>query len=401
MFSQVQPAAPDAILGISEAYRADARTSKINLAVGVYKDAAGRTPVLESVKAAEHRMLESQSTKSYLPIEGPAAYGAAVRRLLFGADHALAHSGRAVTAASPGGTGALRVAADYLKANHGGATVWLTTPTWANHPQIFAAADVPTKSYAWLDATGFALDFGAVLADLERIPAGDVVLLHGCCHNPTGVDPTAAQWSQIAEALASTGALPMLDFAYQGFGQGLTQDAAGLIAFAERCDELLICSSYSKNFGLYNERVGALTVVAGSDGAAEAVLSRVKQSIRRNFSNPPSHGLTVVQTILDDAELSKQWEAELAAMRERIRAMRGALKAGLDQRGVSLAPDGNGFVTTQSGMFTMSGLSKSQVNALRDALGIYVVGDGRINVAGITPGNVGTLCDAIAQVTKD
>ncbi|MEM8781691.1 MAG: amino acid aminotransferase [Planctomycetota bacterium] len=401
MFESIEAAPPDAILGISEAYRRDERATKINLAVGVYKNADGQTPVLDAVKAAERRMLERQTTKSYLPIDGPPAYGSAVRRLLFGAGHALADSTRARTAASPGGTGALRVAADSLQANHPGAAVWLTTPTWANHPQIFAAAGVETKTYAWLDATGFALDFDAVLADLAKVPAGDVVLLHGCCHNPTGVDPTAAQWRAIAEALAGRGVLPLLDFAYQGFGGGLTDDAAGLRAIAGACDELLVCSSYSKNFGLYNERVGALTVVAGSDNAAAAVMSRVKQSIRRNFSNPPAHGVGIVQTILDDAELSAQWEAELAAMRERIHAMRGALKSGLDERDVSLSPDGNAFITTQSGMFTMSGLDRGQVTRLADEFGIYVVGDGRINVAGITPGNVGTLCDSIAAVTSN
>ncbi|MEM1026847.1 MAG: amino acid aminotransferase [Planctomycetota bacterium] len=401
MFQHVQPAAPDAILGISEAYRADPRSEKISLAVGVYKDAGGRTPVLDVIKIAEQRLVETEASKTYLPIDGPPAYGAAVRRLLFGADHELATSGRARSAASPGGTGALRIAADYLKQNHPGASVWLTTPTWANHPAIFEAAGVPTKSYAWLDASGFALDIDAVLADLAKIPAGDAVLLHGCCHNPTGVDPTPAQWTQIADALAGRGVLPLLDFAYQGFGEGVHKDAQGLRTVAEKCSELFVCSSYSKNFGLYNDRVGALTVLAETEAAAETVMSRVKQAIRRNFSNPPAHGLSLVSIILDDPALNTQWQAELGTMRSRIQSMRESLKAGLDERGVSLSPDGNGFITKQLGMFTVSGLTKPQVQRLADDFGIYVVGSGRINVAGITPGNVANLCDAIAAVTRD
>ncbi|MEM1097812.1 MAG: amino acid aminotransferase [Planctomycetota bacterium] len=398
MFQQVEPAAPDAILGISEAYRADPRDEKISLAVGVYKDADGKTPVLDVIKIAEQRLVETEASKTYLPIDGPAEYGAGVRRLLFGADQELATSTRAKTAASPGGTGALRIAGDYLKQNHPDATIWLTTPTWANHPAIFEAAGVPTRSYAWLDASGFALDIDAVLADLSKIPAGDAVLLHGCCHNPTGVDPTPAQWKQIAEALAGRGVLPLLDFAYQGFGEGVHKDALGLRTVAEACPELLVCSSYSKNFGLYNDRVGALTVLAETDAAADAVMSRVKQAIRRNFSNPPAHGLSLVSIILDDEALNTQWQAELGTMRGRIRSMREALRAGLDDRGVSLSPEGNGFITKQLGMFTVSGLTRPQVKRLAADFGIYIVGSGRINVAGITPGNVDTLCDAIAAV---
>ncbi len=398
MFEHVQPAPPDAILGLTEAYKADPRPGKINLAVGVYKDQDGTTPVLKAVKAAEKALLAAESTKSYFPIDGPAAYGRAVRALLFGDADPRVDDGRARTAATPGGTGGLRVVADYLHVNHPDATLWLTRPTWANHPHIFAAAGVTTQAFPYLDASGFALDFDAMLAALREVMAGDVVLLHGCCHNPTGVDPDIEQWQQIGDVLAERGAVPLMDFAYQGFGVGIEEDAAGLRAVAERCDEVLICSSFSKNFGLYNERVGALTVVAGSPDAAAAVMTRVKQSIRRNYSNPPAHGLSVVQTVLADETLTKQWTDELSAMRQRIHAMRGALKTGLDERGVRLAPTGNGFITAQRGMFTMSGLSAPAVQTLRDDHGIYVVGDGRINVAGITPGNVAKLCDAIAAV---
>ena len=399
MFEAIEPAAPDAILGLTEMYRSDPRKHKVNLAVGVYKDATGATPVLAAVKAAEARLLETETTKGYLPIDGPPAYGGAVRRLLLGKDHAAVDDGTARTAATPGGTGGLRVAADYLRANHAGAAVWLSAPTWANHPHIFAAAGVKTRAYPYLDASGFALDFGAMLEALKKVPAGDVVLLHGCCHNPTGVDPSAAQWLQIAEVLKERGVLPLVDFAYQGFGKGVEEDAAGLRAVVAAGNEVLICSSFSKNFGLYNERVGALTVLAKTAGAASAVMTRVKQSIRRNYSNPPAHGLSVAQIVLDDAGLRAQWLEELSAMRERIAAMRQALREGLDGRGVELSPEGNGFVTAQCGMFTMSGLPPEAVVSLREQHAIYVVGDGRINVAGITPGNVGALCDSLAAVS--
>lgn len=400
MFDRISPAPPDPILGLSEAFKADPNPAKINLAVGVFKDAHGNTPVLACVKEAERRLVDQETTKSYLPIDGSPTYGKLVRAMLFGEGDERVDGGRAKTADTPGGTGALRVAADYLKQNHPDATVWLSDPTWANHGAIFAAAGVPTEKYAYLDKQTNGLDFAAMIKAIGGMKPGDVALLHGCCHNPTGVDPTAQQWAEIAAALASGGVLPLVDFAYQGFGTGLEEDAAGLRAIAAACDELLVCSSFSKNFGLYRERVGALTIVAGSPAAADAVISQVKLVIRRNYSNPPAHGAEVVATILSDADLRKQWEGELAAMRDRINTMRSAFAAGLDERGVQLAPDGNGFVTRQNGMFTMSGLSKDQVAALRDQHSIYIVGSGRINVAGMTPGNLPVLSDAIAEVTR-
>lgn len=398
MFSTIQPAPPDPILGLSEAFRADPNPAKINLAVGVFKDADGNTPVLASVKAAEQRLVDSETTKSYMPIDGSPTYGKLVQAMLFGTSHEIISKARARTADTPGGTGGLRVAADYLKQNHPDATVWLSNPTWANHHGIFNAAGLPTQTYAYLDPQTNALDFDGVLAAIKKIPAGDVVLLHGCCHNPTGVDPTLEQWRAIASAVAERGVLPIVDFAYQGFGVGLEEDAAGLRAMAEACDELLVCSSFSKNFGLYRERVGALTLVAKDSATADAVVSQVKAVIRRNYSNPPAHGAEVVSVILSDDKLRTQWEAELAAMRDRINQMRTAFKAGLDERGVELTPQGNDFVTQQNGMFTMSGLSKDHVAALREQHGIYIVGSGRINVAGMTPTNLPVLCDAIAAV---
>ncbi len=257
MFQDVTPAPPDAILGLSEAFKADPRPGKINLAVGVYKDANAKTPVLDAVKAAERRLVDTETTKGYLPIDGSPAYAVRVQAMLFGDGHPTVENGRAGTAHTPGGTGGLRVAGDYLQQNHPGATLWLSDPTWANHQPIFAAAGLATKTYPYLDRQRNTLDFDAMLAALRDIPAGDVVLLHGCCHNPTGVDPTPDQWRDIAAVLAERGVLPLVDFAYQGFGDGLDDDAAGLRAVADACNELLICSSFSKNFGLYNERVGA------------------------------------------------------------------------------------------------------------------------------------------------
>jgi aspartate/tyrosine/aromatic aminotransferase len=403
MFQSVQPAPPDAILGLTEAFKADPKPDKINLAVGVYKDEQGNTPTLAAVTAAEKWLLDNEPTKSYLGIDGSPGYGKATRRLLFGDDSDLVDHGRAVTFQCPGGTGALRVAGDYLANNHAGTTLWLSDPTWANHHAIFNAAGLPTKTYAYLDSKTNTLDFEAMTRAFLEVKPGDVVLLHGCCHNPTGVDPSLDQWRQIAQRLKDIGALPLIDFAYQGFAVDVADDAAGLREVLAICDEVLICSSYSKNFGLYRERVGALTVVAGDDTQASAVQSQVKTAIRRNYSNPPAHGALVVERILSDADLTEQWLTELAQMRSRINGMRTSLRQALDDRGVILgdlnAPDGgNAFIEQQNGMFTMSGLTKEQVATLKAEHAIYIVGSGRINVAGITPSNLDKLCDAIAAV---
>ena len=282
--------------------------------------------------------------------------------------------------------------------NHAGATLWLSDPTWANHHAIFQAAGLPTQKYAYLDSETNALDFAAMTDGLSAVKPGDVVLLHGCCHNPTGVDPTADQWRQIAQRIQDIGALPLIDFAYQGFAVDVDADAAGLREVLAICEDVLICSSYSKNFGLYRERVGALTVVAANDSQASAVQSQVKATIRRNYSNPPAHGALVVEHILSDEALTRQWLDELSRMRGRINGMRTALRQALDTRGVQLNASGNGFIEQQNGMFTMSGLTKQQVAQLQAEHAIYIVGSGRINVAGITPANIDTLCDAIAAV---
>ena len=398
MFQSVQPAPPDAILGLTEAFKADPNPEKINLAVGVYKDEQGATPTLAAVTAAEKWLIDNEPSKSYLGIDGSSGYGMATRELLFGKDSDLVSNGRAVTFQCPGGTGALRVAGDYLANNHAGTTLWLSDPTWANHHAIFQAAGLPTQKYAYLDTQTNALDFDAMTKAFLEVKPGDVVLLHGCCHNPTGVDPTVDQWRQVAQHLKDIGALPLIDFAYQGFAVDVDADAAGLREVLSVCDEVLVCSSYSKNFGLYRERVGALTVVAADASQASAVQSQVKTAIRRNYSNPPAHGALVVEHILSDAGLTQQWLDELTQMRGRINGMRTALRQAIDSRGVHLNANGNGFIEQQNGMFTMSGLTKEQVAKLKAEHAIYIVGSGRINVAGITPSNIDRLCDAIAAV---
>ena len=398
MFQSVTPAAPDAILGLAGAFKADTNPEKINLAVGVYKDEQGNTPTLAAVTAAERWLLDNEPTKAYLGIEGLPGYGKAMRELLFGKGHDLVANGRAITFQCPGGTGALRVAGDYLAGNHAGATLWVSDPTWANHHAIFQAAGLATQSYAYLDSVTNALDFDAMIDALSAVKAGDVVLLHGCCHNPTGVDPTIEQWRTVATLIKDKGALPLVDFAYQGFAVDVDADAAGLRAVLDICDEVLVCSSCSKNFGLYRERVGALTVVAGDESQLVAVESQVKASIRRNYSNPPAHGALVVERILTDETLTKQWLDELAQMRSRVNGMRADLRQALDSRGVQLNANGNGFIEQQNGMFTMAGLTKEQVGKLQTEYAIYIVGSGRINVAGITPSNLERLCDAIAAV---
>jgi aspartate/tyrosine/aromatic aminotransferase len=395
MFEAVPTAPPDAILGITEAFQTDPRTGKINLSVGVFKDATGVTPVLAVVKEVERRLLEQEKTKGYKPISGDPEYCRLVQELLFGSDHPFVQSGRGATAHTPGGTGALRVAADYLHACHPGVTVWSSDPTWENHKKIFQSAGLEQGTYPYFDANGNALDIEGMLSKLETLPQGDVVLLHACCHNPSGVDPTREQWQRIAEVVSRRGLLPLVDFAYQGFGDGLTEDAHGLHALAKMSGELMVCSSFSKNFGLYNERTGALTVVAEDKAAAQAVLSQIKICIRTNYSNPPAHGGAIVSTILGDAELRARWEVELAEMRSRIRIMREHFAKTLEAKG---ATADFSFITRQRGMFSFSGLSRDQVERLKSDHAVYIVGSGRIIVAGMTETNMGPRTDAILAV---
>lgn len=396
MLSSLPQAPPDAILGLGEAFKLDPNPRKINLSVGVYKDEAGNTPILACVKEAERRLLSSEKSKGYLSIEGHPQYGSRVQELLFAAGHGVLTTRLAVTAQTPGGTGSLRVAADLLKKHFPQAKVWVSSPTWANHAAIFKAAGQTVESYAYLDSTGRRLDFPAMLAALAKIPAGDIILLHACCHNPTGVDPTPAQWREIAAVVRERNLLPLIDFAYQGFGDGLADDAAGLAAIVQPGQEALICSSFSKNFGLYGERVGALTVVAADSAAAQRALSQVRVAIRTNYSNPPTHGAAIVAEVLGDAALKQQWEQELTTMRNRIHEMRKLFVSTMKQK----SPQHDfAFLADQKGMFSYSGLTNLQVDELRSKHAVYVVGNGgRINVAGMTKDNMDALTTAIAAV---
>ena len=395
MFETLQMAPPDAILGLTEAFKKDPHPQKINLSVGVYQDASGKTPILKVVSEAEKRLLAEETSKSYLGIDGLPDYGQHVRELLFGADHEIVTGNRAVTAQTPGGTGALRVAADFLKQNLGCGRIWCSNPTWANHPGVFQAAGLSVENYPYIDAAGTGLDFDAMMSALRNIPAGDAICLHACCHNPTGIDPTVEQWRQMGEVLQRRGVVPLVDFAYQGFAEGLEEDAAGLKQLLAVAPEALICSSFSKNFGLYGERVGAMTLVAASEEAAQIGLSHVKICIRTNYSNPPKHGGAIVATVLGDATLRSQWTEEVALMRDRIAGMRQLFAETMRAKGVDRD---FGFITQQRGMFSFSGISPEQVDALRKEYSIYIVRSGRINVAGMTPSNMDRLCDAIAAV---
>jgi aspartate/tyrosine/aromatic aminotransferase len=394
MWQNIEAAPADSILGLTDAFRKDPNPHKVNLGVGVYKDEAGNTPILNCVKAAEKILLERECSKTYLPISGDPVYAAEVQKLLFGAASEVIANGRAATAHAPGGTGALRVGGDLLKKFYPRGTVWISGPTWANHKGVFTTAGFPLAEYAYYNPATRSLDFEAMVACLEGVPAGDIVLLHACCHNPSGVDLTADQWRKVAAIGAEKGWVPFLDFAYQGFGEGVEADRCGVEAFVATGIDFLVASSFSKNFGLYNERTGALTIVSPTAGEAAVAMSHLKTTIRVIYSNPPAHGGLVVALILSDPQLHQQWLEELAAMRNRIKAMRVALVEGLAKRGVK---GDFSSITSQRGMFSFSGLSDEVVQWLRANKSIYVVAGGRINLAGLTEANIGYVCDAVAE----
>lgn len=395
MFERIAAAPADPILGLADLFRADDRPNKINLGIGVYKDETGKTPVLTSVKKAEQYLLENESTKNYLSIDGLADFGKCTQELLFGNDSAIVSARRARTAQTPGGTGALRVAADFIATQTDAKRIWVSNPSWPNHKNVFESAGLEVCEYQYYNATTHALDFDGMVSALSAVKAGDIVLFHGCCHNPTGIDPTAEQWTQLAEMSLANGWLPLFDFAYQGFARGLEEDAEGLRIFAASHQELIVASSYSKNFGLYNERVGAFTLVASEAAIADTAFSQVKATIRANYSNPPAHGAAVVATILGNAALRAIWEQELTEMRQRIQRMRQLFVNTLAEKG---AQDDFSFIISQNGMFSFSGLTKDQVIRLREEFGVYAVNSGRVNVAGMTPDNMAPLCEAIVAV---
>ena len=392
MFEFLPTAPPDPILGLSDAFARDPRDNKINLTVGVFKDEQGRTPVLKSVKKAEEILLRSETTKSYMPIEGHPAYLKAVIELVFGTS---IDTARVAAAQTPGGTGALRIGADTVAKHFPGTRIWLSNPTWANHGSIFQAAGLDTPVYPYLTADKTSLDFASMISELEiKGQRGDLVCLHACCHNPTGIDPTLEQWAEISQLLAEKQMIPFVDFAYQGFGEGLQEDTRPLHTLLVNNPEAIICNSFSKNFGLYCERVGTVMLVGKESNTTEAALSQLRQSVRCNYSNPPRHGAATVATILTDPALKAEWKAEVDHMRNRISQMRAMFIS--QMKGTSAERD-FGFLSRQKGMFSYSGLNSMQADWLKKERGIYIVGTGRINVAGMATSTMTTLCNAIAE----
>jgi aromatic-amino-acid transaminase len=395
LLSDIELAPRDPILGVTDAFNADARPVKVNLGVGVYCDDNGKLPLLECVKRAERQIAESPAPRGYLPIDGIAAYDKAVRELLFDAESEIVTTSRGVTVQALGGTGGLKIGADFLRKFAPGAQVWISDPSWENHRALFEGAGFVVNQYAYYARAPRGLDFGGMQAALEKVPAESIVVLHACCHNPTGVDPTAEQWATIIYIVRNRGLVPFLDIAYQGFGDDLHSDAAVVRRFAATPGPLFVSSSFSKSFSLYGERVGALSVVAADADEAARILSQLKRVVRANYSNPPTHGGRVVATVLTTPELRASWESELGTMRERIRAMRKALAEKLAER----APAADfGFVLRQRGMFSYTGLTRAQVARLREEFAVYAVDTGRICVAALNSHNIDHAANAIAAV---
>ena len=392
------PMAPsDPILGVTEAFVADTNPRKVNLGVGVYYDNDGKIPVLECVRHAESERLKAVAPRGYLPIDGIQAYDKAVRGLVFGQDSKAAAENRIVTVQALGGTGGLKVGADFLKRISPEAEVWISEPSWENHRQLFEAAGFTVKSYPYYDPKTHGLDFPAMQSALNALPAGAIVVLHACCHNPTGVDLTPQQWPVVLEIVKSRGLIPFLDLAYQGFADGLEPDAHAARLFSEAMSPVFLSSSFSKSFSLYGERVGAVSVVAGSSEEALRVLSQLKRIVRTNYSNPPTHGGQIVATVLGNPQLSSLWDRELGAMRERIKLMRKQIVQTIHAK----APGTDfSFILQQRGMFSYTGLTKDQVRRLRAEFSIYAIETGRICVAALNTKNVDYVADAIAKVIR-
>jgi aromatic-amino-acid transaminase len=395
LFAAVELAPRDPILGLNEQFNADPNPAKVNLGVGVYFDDNGKLPLLKCVQAAEAQLVEAHKPRGYLPIDGIAAYDKAVQGLVFGADSDILKAGRVATVQALGGTGGLKLGADFLKKLNPGAKVLISDPSWENHRALFTNAGFPVESYPYYDAEKRGVRFDAMLAALNAAPAGTIVVLHACCHNPTGYDITPAQWTQVVEAVKARKLVPFLDMAYQGFGEGIAEDGAAVQQFVASGLDFFVSTSFSKSFSLYGERVGALSVVCESKDEAQRVLSQLKIVIRTNYSNPPTHGAQVVATVLDTPALRQQWEEELAGMRVRIKQMRTLLVEKLTAAGVK---QDFGFVTAQRGMFSYSGLSAEQMQRLRSDFGVYGVDSGRICVAALNTKNIDYVVASIAKV---
>jgi aromatic-amino-acid transaminase len=395
LFSAVEMAPRDPILGLNEQYNADTNPAKVNLGVGVYFDDNGKLPLLQCVQAFEKTMMDKPTARGYLPIDGIAAYDAAVKSLVFGADSEPVTSGRVATIQGLGGTGGLKIGADFLKRLNPNAKVMISDPSWENHRALFTNAGFTVESYRYYNSDTRNLDFPGMLADLNAAPAGTVVVLHACCHNPTGYDISPAQWDEVIAAVKAKGLTPFLDMAYQGFGYGIVEDGAVIGKFVAAGLDFFVSTSFSKSFSLYGERVGALSVLCANKEETNRVLSQLKVVIRTNYSNPPTHGGAIVAGVLNNPELRALWEKELGEMRVRIKAMRQKLVDGLKAAGIK---QDMSFITQQIGMFSYSGLSKDQMVRLRSEFGVYGTDTGRMCVAALNSKNIDYVCASIAKV---
>jgi len=396
LFAAVEMAPRDPILGLNEQFNADPNPAKVNLGVGVYYDDNGKLPLLKCVAQAEKQMQEAASARGYLPIDGIAAYDKAVQGLVFGADSTALKDGRVATVQGIGGTGGLKIGADFLKKVNPSAKVLISDPSWENHRALFTNAGFPVDTYPYYDAAKRGVNFDGMLAALNNAVAGTIVVLHACCHNPTGYDITPAQWEQVVQAVKAKNLVPFLDMAYQGFGEGIAEDGAVIAQFMSAGLDFFVSTSFSKSFSLYGERVGALSVVCESKDEAARVLSQLKIVIRTNYSNPPTHGAQIVATVLNTPALRAMWEEELAGMRVRIKQMRTALLEKLQAAGIK---QDMSFITQQKGMFSYSGLGKEQMQRLRSEFGIYGVDSGRICVAALNSKNIDAVVSAIIKVS--
>ena len=395
MFESLKPVGMDPILGLMAAFRADDRANKIDLGVGVYQDDRGRTPVMASVKEAEAQLMTLETTKSYQGIAGDPDYNQRILQLLLGAEHSILNSGRIKSIQTPGGSGALRVGAEVIVRARPDAKLWVGVPTWPNHIPLLGSAGVTIKEYPYYNLSNHQIDIESMMATLAQVPAGDMVLLHGCCHNPTGADLTHQQWDQIADLALERGFIPFIDTAYQGLGDGLDEDAYGVRMMADRLPELVIASSCSKNFGLYRERTGSITFITETSEQADIVAAQAMSVARQTYSMPPAHGALLVSLILGDQQLCANWQAELTEVRTRIQSMRSLLADNIQHNAAGIDFS---HIKQQKGMFSFLGLNTEQLDLLREDYGIYIVSSSRVNLAGINSGNIGYLSDSIVSV---
>ena len=395
MFDELNPMPADPILGLSVAYRADNNPDKVDLGVGVYKDETGNTPILESVKRAESMLLEAQDTKAYINPKGDPDYIQGMEELIYGKNHPALLAKRIGSVQAPGGCGALRLGAELVRRSNGETSVWMSGPTWANHKPLFGDAGLQVKQYPYYDSDAKTICFDKMIETLQQVTAGDLVLLHGCCHNPTGADLTRSQWQVVAALAQEKGFTPFVDVAYQGFGQGLDEDAYGIRLLAESVPELVLAASCSKNFGLYRERTGLLSVLLNTETQAQTAVSHAVNLARGNYSMPPAHGPAIAGTVLKDKELYSLWESEVAQMRDRMNGLRSLLVDQLAAEGVT---SGFAHINSQQGMFSFLGINVDQVKRLREEFSVYMVNSSRINIAGISKNNIQYLARSIAAV---